>query len=194
MGWDDANYILGLGESVVRNQILHGFLSAIEPWSPYGDTSIFTFTAGNIAAYLNSKGYGEEHEKRFFECLAPLTNQDASGETAALKAQLAQARQEIERLTQENKRLKADAQPVTPRTAKGSEAAMDKRLEEWKGKASIMAKVAYQCGLEDRKNVTRTTFEGLANGYGGLSSTALELLREALPEVTKKTPGVPKTV
>lgn len=48
---------------------------------------------------------------------------------------------------------------------------------------------AYQCGLEDRKEVTRTTFEKLAKDHGGLSQTALERLRTALPGVAKTTPG-----
>jgi hypothetical protein len=95
---------------------------------------------------------------------------------------------------QESENLKAESQTSPSKTAKGSGAAMDKRLEEWKGEAAIMAKVAYQCGLEDRKGVIRKTFEKLAAGHGGLSSTALELLRSALPDVAKKTPGVPKTI
>ena len=112
------------------------------------------------------------------------TNVEMKQQVAELEAQLAQARQE-------NERLKADAQATAaPRTSKASEVAQASRVEEWKGYATTMAKAAYQCGLEDRKGMTRTEYERLAKKLGELSPTALELLREALPEVTKTTPGV----
>lgn len=77
-----------------------------------------------------------------------------------------------------------------PRTASATEAAKASRVEEWKGYAVVIAKVGYECGLEDRTQVTRSTYEKLAKRHGGLSKQALELLRDALPEgVTKKTGG-----
>lgn len=119
------------------------------------------------------------------------TNVEMKQQVAELEAQLAQARQENERLTLEVEQLRADAQvTATPRTSKASEVAQASRVEEWKGYAITMAKTAYQCGLEDRREMTRTEYERLAEKLGELSSTALELLRGALPEVTKTTPGV----
>lgn len=77
-----------------------------------------------------------------------------------------------------------------PRTASACEAAQTSRVEVWKGYAVIMAKVAYDCGLEARQQVTRPEYKQLAKRYGELSGQALELLRGALPEgVTKKTGG-----
>jgi hypothetical protein len=77
-----------------------------------------------------------------------------------------------------------------PRTASATEAAQASRVEAWKGYAAVIAKVAYDCGLEDRTQVTRSAYEKLAKRHGGLSKQALELLRSALPEgVTKKTGG-----
>jgi hypothetical protein len=92
-------------------------------------------------------------------------------------------------LAQKVESLEAAPQVNPPKTIKGTGAAMDKRLEEWKGQACVMVKVAYQCGLEDKKEVTRTAFEKLATSHGGLSDTAIKLLKTALPDVAKTTPG-----
>ncbi|MYL84980.1 hypothetical protein GTA51_17865 [Desulfovibrio aerotolerans] len=81
-------------------------------------------------------------------------------------------------------------QKNTARTAPGLQAAEKSRVQGWKGYAVVMVKVAYDCGLEDRKQVTRAKYQQLADRHGKLSSEALELLRGALPEgVTKKTGG-----
>jgi len=80
-----------------------------------------------------------------------------------------------------------------PRTASACEAAQASRVEEWKRYAVVMAKIAYDCGLEDRKQVTRSEYMTLAKRYGELSKQALELLRNALPEgVTNTTGGASK--
>jgi len=112
---------------------------------------------------------------------------------AELEAELAHARQAIESMAQGIEPLKVESQAKPPKTAKGTGAAMDRRLKEWKGYTSTIAKVAYQCGLEDRKEFTRTDFKKAATPYGGFSDAALDVLRDALPEVAKRTPGVPKT-
>lgn len=76
------------------------------------------------------------------------------------------------------------------KTQAATAAAQMSRVDEWKGFAVVMAKIAYDCGLEDRKQVARSEYAKIAKKHGELSSTALELLRDALPEgVTKKTGG-----
>jgi len=75
------------------------------------------------------------------------------------------------------------------KTDPGREKAQDKRVEEWKGYAVVMAKAAYDCGVEDRKQTTRTQHKTLIGHYGKLSDTALNLLRKALPEVVTNTTG-----
>ena len=119
------------------------------------------------------------------------TNTEMKQQVAELEAQLAQAHQDNERLAQEVESLKAEVQITLPRTAPACEAAQEKQVSHWKRYAITMAKVAYQCGVEDRKNVIRSSFEDLAVTHGGLSQTAISRLREALPEVAKKTPGAP---
>lgn len=107
-----------------------------------------------------------------------------STEMDELKSQLALAQQEIER-------LKSNGQSKQSKTVRASEAAQDSRVETWKRYASVMAKIAYQCGLEGRKGVTRPKFMEMAKPHGALSDTALELLREALPDVARTTSGAP---
>lgn len=93
-----------------------------------------------------------------------------------------------ERLTKELEQLKAEP-PVLPKTAPATEKKIASDVERWKGQAVVMAKVAYQCGLEDRREVIRKDFETLAVKHGGLSKTGIDLLRGAIPEVAKTTPG-----
>jgi len=110
--------------------------------------------------------------------------------TKNIQVQLNQANEEITALRDKIKALMNNCNEKQTKTAPASEAAQASRVKEWKGYAVVMAKVAYECGLEDRTQVTRSTYEMLAKRHGALSKQALELLRGALPEgVTKKTGG-----
>lgn len=111
-----------------------------------------------------------------------------------LETLLAQVRQDNELLTSEVERLTAEKQAKPSKTAAAFEASQTSRVDEWKGHARVMAKVAYQCGLDDRKDLTRSDFVKMADKQGGLSKSAVELLREALPDVAKKSPGAPRQV
>lgn len=111
------------------------------------------------------------------------------GDDADPELDLPQAHREIARLTQELEALKAQGQPTLPRTAKGTKAAMDRRLEDWKEKTVVMVKVAYECGLNDRQGITRRDFRTQASKHGKLCETAIDLMKEALPGVLKTTGG-----
>lgn len=109
-----------------------------------------------------------------------------------LERQLAEARQENEALAAEVDRLKAETSPSLPKTAKAMEAAQAGRVQKWKEYARVIARVAYECGQEGRRDVARSAFTAMAKKHGGLSKEALEVLRGALPEVAKTTAGAPR--
>jgi hypothetical protein len=117
-------------------------------------------------------------------------NLDVMEENCLLKSELKEFKIKIAGIEKIN-----DVRDVTddnerPKTALATEAAQTKRVEEWKNYAVVMAKIAYDCGREDRKQVTRSEYKQMAKRHGALSGQALELLRNALPEgVTQKTGG-----
>jgi len=114
---------------------------------------------------------------------------EAQARIADLERQLEEARQKEDVLAVRVATLEAEQGKIS-KTAPGLKAAQASRVEEWKGYAVVMAKIAYDCGLEDRKQVTRSKYKQIAQKHGELSGQALKLLRGALPkEVTKKTGG-----
>lgn len=115
---------------------------------------------------------------------------EAQARIADLERQLDEAREERDVWVARAEDLKA-GQGKASKTAPGLKAAQSSRVEEWKGYAVVMAKVAYDCGLEDRREVTRPDYEKLVKRHGKLSSTALELLRLAFPDGVTKTSGGP---
>lgn len=122
-----------------------------------------------------------------------LSDKVSSSNSKTIEEELAIAHEKIKLLEQQIEHLKIVAQKKPIKTASACEAAQASRVEEWKRYAVVMAKIAYDCGLEDRKQVTRSEYMTLAKRYGELSKQALELLRNALPEgVTNTTGGASK--
>jgi hypothetical protein len=53
ISWKQALYILWVGELVLRNHILHGYITSIEDYVPFNRGIEYSFTASNIFAYIN---------------------------------------------------------------------------------------------------------------------------------------------
>jgi len=69
LSWGDTNYVLGLGEALVRNHVLHGFIAAEGGYDPLDSEKDYDFTAGNVAAYINVQNIVNGASQRLFEVL-----------------------------------------------------------------------------------------------------------------------------
>ncbi|MGE4558086.1 MAG: hypothetical protein AB7D07_14855 [Desulfovibrionaceae bacterium] len=102
---------------------------------------------------------------------------------AELEAQLESAKQRITELeAQLGDANQGVDEECADRTQKASEAKQQSVAEKWKGYSACMVKVALECEREGPQKRTRPQLETIANRYGGLNKTALDLLRDALPD------------
>jgi hypothetical protein len=107
---------------------------------------------------------------------------ELTSEENALTIEVASLRQRVAEL--EGELAQSRTEPQRPsRTGAASEAAIAKRLEEWKGHTAQMIKVALACGTQGPKKRKRSELQAIARRHGEeLSSVALELLRNSLPD------------
>lgn len=100
-------------------------------------------------------------------------------------------RKQYTALQEENERLKQElAQVRPPKTANATKKARENRVGDWKGHAIIMSRVAYDCGFEQKREITLAEFKAMADDEGGCPKTAVELLRVALlPKRVTRTTG-----
>ena len=107
--WDETNYVLGVGEHLVRNHVLHKKINAETDFDLFDDRKEYDFKVGNIVTYINSHGLSNGASERLCEVLGldgceqyiqvapPSVESGCAPLTSEEKRELSRLRSEIEK-------------------------------------------------------------------------------------------------